>query len=208
MILNREKLFSIPTSDLHDPHPEWNARKSSVIIPLFTRDKKDHIILIKRSSRLLSHPGQLAFPGGLYSEKDQSLQETAMREWEEEIGVSREHLKLIAPYRPTHTLTGFVIFPFFAEYTGSFHFEPCAEEVEKIILLDLEDFWNKPFYAIQSPRSSKYLIYYLDLGEEVLWGATAYLIVQFLRELGAFSRKPLLVKPNLENSPFLDVKKI
>lgn len=208
MTLNRNKLSLIPTSELFDPYPELNAKQSAVIIPLFTKEEKDHLILIKRSSHLPSHAGQLAFPGGMLSTKDQSLQETALREWEEEIGVSRENLKLLAPYRPTHTFTGFVIFPFFAEYTGNFHFQPCPKEVEKIIFLDLEDFWSKPFYAIQSPRNSKYLVYYLDLGEELLWGATAYLIVQFIRELGGFSRKPLLVKPNLEKPPFLDVKKI
>ncbi len=208
MILNQKKLCFIPTSELFDPHPELKAKKSAVIIPIFQKEKKDHIILIKRSSHLPSHPGQLAFPGGVHSKQDLSLEETALREWEEEVGTNRNSLKLIAPYRPTHTFTGFLIFPFFAEYIGNFHFKPCMKEVEKIIFLDLEELWIKPFYAIQSPRNSNYLIYYWDLGEELLWGATAYLIFQFIGELGGFSRKPKLVKPNLENSPFLDVKKI
>lgn len=208
MKLNLERLFSIPTYKLLDPHPELNAKKSAVIIPLFKMENKEYVILIKRSSHLPSHPGQLAFPGGVYSEEDKTLEETAFREWEEELGSNRENLKLIAPYKPTHTFTGFLIFPFFAEYIGDFKFQPNPKEVEKVIFLDLEDFNSKPFYAIQSPRHPNYFIYYLDLGEEVLWGATAYLILEFLKELADFQRKPKLVKKNLETPPFLDVKKL
>ena len=52
-------------------------------------DKKAALILTRRTSRLKNHPGQWALPGGGI-EKGESKEETALRELQEEVGLSNE----------------------------------------------------------------------------------------------------------------------
>lgn len=208
MRIHRSKLLQIPKSELIDPHPEIPAKKSGVIIPLYEKDGKEGVILTKRNSNLRNHPGQISFPGGVHGQEDMSLKETAFREWEEEVGVSREALQFIAPYRPFHTFTGYIIYPFFAQYSGNFQFNINKSEVEELIFLDFESFETLPFYSGVHPRKPDYPIYYLDLGKELLWGATGFILVSFLRELAEFQRTPRSVLLNLLHPPFFDPKVI
>lgn len=206
MKINLLKLSQIPASELNDPHPEIPARKAGILIPIYQKDGKDGVVLTKRNANLRSHPGQISFPGGVGDDTDEDLKATAYREIMEEIGVSDSDLEFIAPYKPFHTFTGYIIYPYLAYYNGNFEFTKNPEEVEKIILLDLESFLTLPFYMAIHPRRPSYPIYYLDLGDDLLWGATGYILVTLLRELCGFERKPKLVSLNLPHPPFLDLR--
>ena len=83
---------------------------SSVLVPFyFTNENKPGIILTKRSEHLKNHPGQISFPGGKFDESDKTLLETALREWEEETGETRETLEIIGSYHSLDTGTGYHI---------------------------------------------------------------------------------------------------
>ncbi|MCB1177217.1 MAG: CoA pyrophosphatase, partial [Leptospiraceae bacterium] len=152
MKVNLQKIIDRFREGYKDPYPELPAKNSAVVIPLYETDEGYGVILTKRSEKLKSHPGQISFPGGVYSEEDKDYIDTAYREWEEELGISSKSLKLIAPYKPVHTFTGYIIHPIVSLYEGDFKFDHSTHEVDKVILLDLEDFINLPFYTIQNPR--------------------------------------------------------
>ncbi|MBM9499866.1 CoA pyrophosphatase [Leptospira sp. 201903071] len=186
---------------------EEKTRASSVILPIYEKTNLlQGIILQKRNSNLKAHPGQISFPGGAHSSDDKNLLETALREWEEEMGESSSVLEVLGEYPGLYTHTGFHISPFIARYNGSFQFRPNPEEVERSILLDLDRLETAPFYSIRIRRSgAKELeIYYFDLEEGLLWGATGRIIVNFLREHAEFDREPIQVEPNLGFPPFFD----
>ncbi len=208
MKINLNKLVEISSVGFSFPQTTKDIKDSGVVIPLFEKESGHGLILTKRNANLRNHPGQISFPGGVHHQEDGSLQETAIREWEEELGVSRNSLQIISAYRPANTFTGYIIYPFVALYTGDFHFHCNESEVEKVILISLEDLNHLPFYTISNPRfPEKEGIYYFDLGDDLLWGATCHILVGFLRELAGFERKPKQVTRNMEGPPFFDPKK-
>ncbi|HNI28666.1 MAG TPA: CoA pyrophosphatase [Leptospiraceae bacterium] len=198
------KLFR-PTPLSHSIHNS-GARDSAVIIPIFEKNGRDLILLTRRSPHLKSHPGQISFPGGVV-EKGESFQDTARREWEEELGSSSDTLEIISEFQPMHTFTGFIIHPIIARYRGDSSFSPNENEVSEILEFDPEDFYSKRFFAIHHRKLDGEFVYYLDI-DHLLWGATCHILVKFLREFADFRRMPKIVEPNLTHPPFLDISKL
>ncbi|XDD46665.1 CoA pyrophosphatase [Leptospira sp. WS39.C2] len=193
-----------------DSIPETSETKSGVIFPLFgTNTTAEGIILTERSKHLKSHPGQISFPGGVMEPSDPNLLVTALREWEEEMGVKQSSLDVLGKLEGLHTRTGFHITPFLAKYNGDFAFSKNVAEVERVILLPFSELWTKPFYAIEIPnREPKHFAYYFDLPDGLLWGATCEMILRFLKDHSSFDRTPQVVKPNLVKPPFFDPKSL
>ncbi len=177
-------------------------------MPFFSHNSEtDGVILTKRSSNLKSHPGQISFPGGTLDKSDSSILDCALREWKEEMGSDPAHLKVHGRWEGYETKTGFHITPFVATYQGNFLFQTDPREVEMTILLPLATLQDVPFFALVVPkRSPEQLIFYFDLPEGLLWGATCDLLVRFLRSYANFNRLPKLVSPNLPQPPFLNPK--
>jgi 8-oxo-dGTP pyrophosphatase MutT (NUDIX family) len=201
------KLIEYAKNNFKNPYPELEVKSSAVVIPLFTTPSgEDGVVLTKRSENLRSHPGQVSFPGGVHSSQDKNFVDTAFREWEEEVGVSQSTLQYISTYKPVHTFTGYIIHPIVARYTGNFQFSINPKEVDELILLDLDSFLTHPFYTIPNPRfPAKEGVYYLSMDKHLLWGATCYILVHFLRDFADFIRQPTLVSANLNKPPFLDI---
>ena len=87
--------------------------KSAVLILIKPTYSSYNIIVTERSSRLKHHRGEMSFPGGRLDLKiDKSLQDTALRETYEEIGINQDKIKIIGRLDDLPTLTGFVIRPY------------------------------------------------------------------------------------------------
>ena len=71
-----------------------------------------NLIFTERALHLRHHPGQISFPGGRYESSDLSLQQTALRETEEEIGILPCQVSLFGSMPELPTISGFVITPF------------------------------------------------------------------------------------------------
>ena len=67
---------------------EKQAKKSAVMILLFHEDEKLKVVFIRRGMYVGIHAGQIAFPGGRFEDSDVTVENTAFREIEEEIGVT------------------------------------------------------------------------------------------------------------------------
>ena len=85
-------IYSVKNAgDKERPDDKYN--KASVLV-LFINDdikKNSSILMIKRRDNLRKHAGQIAFPGGKKEKEDLNLEETAIRETEDEINVSKEY---------------------------------------------------------------------------------------------------------------------
>lgn len=185
--------------------PSDGLKLSSVILPFyFTGDNHVGILLTKRSEHLKSHAGQISFPGGKFDEADKTLIETALREWEEETGETRDTLEVVGSYHTLNTGTGYHITPFISIYRGNFNFNLSKHEVDFMIHMELEDLLHLPFYSIEwgNHPSGRVHIYYFDLPQGLLWGATCHILFHFLKEFCGFNRKPEMVKANLNSAPF------
>jgi 8-oxo-dGTP pyrophosphatase MutT (NUDIX family) len=205
--LNLDALTSLYPNGLDPPLPNSKSKPASVLIPIFRDTKgRDCVVLTKRSEHLKNHPGQISFPGGVQSGSE-TLLDTALREWEEEVGESKETIKPLGSFGEFNTFTGFIIVPFLGIYTGNFNFKPNAGEVARMILLNLDAFNQDPFYEMENPRSPGKRVYYLELDKDILWGATASILVDLLIQFGSFHRQGIKIYSNLNKSPYFDPSK-
>ena len=90
-------------------------RAAAVLVGIVPDPTGARVILTKRASHLKHHPGQIAFPGGKQEAGDVSLEETALREAQEEIGLPAARVRLLGRLPPHKTVTGFQMTPILAE---------------------------------------------------------------------------------------------
>src|SRR5256885_2799629 len=77
---------------------------AAVLLPLVDGPEAS-IVFTKRTDDLPRHPGEISFPGGMRHDDDSDLLATALRETEEELGLSRELVDVLGPLEPLPTDT-------------------------------------------------------------------------------------------------------
>lgn len=179
-----------------NPKPLEQRYHSSVMVLLFQMDGQLHFIFTKRADTLKRQPGDICFPGGRQEGEETPL-ETALRETEEELGISREHIDILGQSDYMITASGTIIFPFLGYITG-IGLEDLrynTDEVSEIFTVPLQFFQNTlpeihylsfqadfsedfPFdkivngknYPFSTPKIPEYFYDYNGL---VIWGITA-----------------------------------
>ncbi|TPX47116.1 hypothetical protein SeMB42_g02179 [Synchytrium endobioticum] len=86
------------SSDYYTGH-----RRAAILVGIFVcpDDNQIHVLLTKRTSRLRSHAGEIACPGGRWEHGDESLVNTALRETHEEIGLEPAEVKVLKELHPS-----------------------------------------------------------------------------------------------------------
>jgi len=174
----------IPSARLRefDPIPE-TARKSAVMILLFERNNNVNTLLILRPAYEGVHSSQISFPGGSYNDEDMTLENTALRETEEETGVDRNKIKIIGSLTELYIPpSNFLVKPFigFTEDLGQLI--PDKTEVERIFEVDISDLVgdkNIKTKKIRIRNGQEFETPYYDVSGETVWGATAMIIREF-----------------------------
>ena len=101
------------------PVPEsW--RSAAVLMPLVRRESGMTVLLTQRTDDMPSHAGQIAFPGGRQQADDADAVATALRETEEEVGLTRSFVEVIGPVDLYRTGTGYEITPIVGIVTPGF----------------------------------------------------------------------------------------
>ena len=82
-------------------------RAAAVLVAVQDWGAGPRLILTKRSSHLIHHPGQIAFPGGKVEAHDANPSAAAMREAQEEIGLMPSQVQVLGALPSHETVTGF-----------------------------------------------------------------------------------------------------
>ncbi|MEE8350855.1 MAG: CoA pyrophosphatase [Rhodospirillales bacterium] len=165
--------------------PENNLTPAAVLVPLVTRPGGLTTLLTQRTEHLLHHAGQISFPGGHVDPGDDTPEDTALRETEEEVGLSRAHIKTIGRLNQYVTRTGFSITPVVAMVTPPFDVTPDASEVDEVFEVPL-DFLLDPANHQRHNREFKGQIrqfYAMPYEDYYIWGATAGMLVNLYEVL-------------------------
>ena len=93
------------------PKPIMKYLPSAVMLLLFNIDGEIHLLFTKRSENLLHQPGDTSFPGGR-GENDETPLQTALRETQEELGISPDNITVLGCMDFVLTTFGVVIMPF------------------------------------------------------------------------------------------------
>ena len=158
--------------------PNRKLRPAGVLICLAWQQGAWHVYLTKRSSALKHHPGQIAFPGGKQDAIDTTIDDTALREAEEEIGLPRGHVSILG-HLPTHeTVTGFEMTPVVAQLDADFDVVAETGEVEEVFTVPLAHVLEAQNFSVQSRRwQGRQRAYYaVPYGPYYIWGATALIL--------------------------------
>ncbi len=114
-----------------------SARNASVLLPLFEQNDEMYIAFIRRASSLRAHSGEIAFPGGAMDASDVSPIVTALREAQEEIGLTPSRVEVLGVMPPVFTVvSNFLITPVVAYLpSGPGSLQLQESEVAEIIFL-------------------------------------------------------------------------
>lgn len=172
-----------PSSDFdlnaNAPNPS-ELRPAAVLIALRPSAGDWQVIFTRRPRSMKHHPGQIAFPGGKVDPTDASKQDAALRESEEEIGLSREDVRILDRLPDHRTVTNFIVTPFVATIPENFVPVAEPEEVEEIFEVPLSHFLNAGSFRIESRnwRGKRRRFYVVPFGPYYIWGATARMLRQ------------------------------
>jgi 8-oxo-dGTP pyrophosphatase MutT (NUDIX family) len=165
-----------------DVHGRTDA---AVLVPLYMRDGELHAVLTRRPDSMRRHAGEVSFPGGRQDDGE-DLQTTALREAEEEVGLPRTDVELLGALTPVPTLaTGYAIYPFVGLIEPGMEWIVSPLEVEEVIEPSLAalraGFDRQRIVRRGIPlRSDVYIV-----GDAFIWGATARMLSDLLKRLGA-----------------------
>ena len=163
-------------------------RHAAVLIPRFKAHDEYRVLFTKRTNRVEEHKGQISFPGGAVDDGDASLQETALREAYEEIGLRKEDVVVLGQTDDTLTLaSNFVIHPFVGLIPHPYRFRINGEEVKRLIEVPLRVFLVENsadrMDDVQYGGNTYHSLVFPYDGE-VIWGATARIMENFVEILG------------------------
>jgi 8-oxo-dGTP pyrophosphatase MutT (NUDIX family) len=152
-------------------------RRSAVLIPLFKASSEYKILFTKRTDRVEAHKGQISFPGGRVEEEDGSPLETALREADEEIGLSRKDVTVLGRMDDARTVSSnYIVYPFVGLIPYPYEFKTSVEEVKELLEVPFQIFLSGDSADESYPVTYEGVTYqnlaYRYKGE-VIWGATA-----------------------------------
>jgi len=150
-----------------------NLRASAVLIPLFCNQGQYHVLLTERSEEVNFHKGQVCFPGGTREPSDASLLQTALREAEEEIGLTAQDVEILGEFDDSVTLTSnYVISPFVAFIPHPYPFKADDREIKEIFSVPLSFLMDEANFRQDSCE--------YEYDGHIIWGATAGILKQFI----------------------------
>ena len=174
----------------HCPKPVLTPglRPAAVIVPIQDRAGEHFLTLIERAAKLSSHAGEIAFPGGNITDEDQGALNAALRELEEEIGISRETVEIIGQLDQVVVASRYLVTPFVGMLLSPFNFRPNAEEVSTVLSVPVSALMERDcFTAVPRTDGRPGFIYHFRYGTFDIWGATAKILKQLL-EIGYAQR--------------------
>ena len=159
--------------------------RAGVLIPLLLRDTGVELLFTRRTDTVLTHKGQISFPGGQQEEHDVETVETALRESYEEIGLEPSSVTVLGELDDVFTsVSGFVITPVVGVVDGSVHdLRPAPDEVKSLLLVPLTTLLQPEVHTTETRafEGQRYRIHYYTVGDDVIWGATGRIVYQFLK---------------------------
>ena len=154
-------------------------KHAAVAITLTEIDGEAGFVLTKRSYRLRAHGGQWALPGGRVDEGE-TTSGAALREIQEEIGVSLSSDTVIGALDDYPTRSGYLVRPLIIWAGADIAFEPNPDEVDSVHVIPLSVFSNEGILEIDSiPESDRPLIRLWISDDTSIHAPTAAVLWQF-----------------------------
>ena len=153
------------------------ATDAAVLVPIYLEQGELHAVFTRRRDDLRRHAGEISFPGGRRDPGDADLMATALREAEEEVGLSPTAVEVSGALQPTPTIaTGYAVYPFVGVIEAGMAWTLSPLEVAEVIELPLSTlragYGRRRLVRRGLPiRTDTYVV-----GDHLIWGATARIL--------------------------------
>ncbi len=200
-----------PTAQLRmAPHPRPGDKlyhevadtclRAGVLVLLYPYDGRLFVLLTRRTDRVLHHRAQISFPGGR-QERCEDLCSAAIREAEEEVGISPPGYQVLGELTPLFIPpSNYCIFPFVAYAGRRLDFVLSDQEVAEILevplthLTDPENFHRETWTI----RGREVSVPFFRFNQDKIWGATAMVLAELLALLADVDRAAGLMRGQRE----------
>jgi len=157
--------------------------KAAVLALFYPSEGSTHLVFIKRNEYDGPHSAQVSFPGGACEPKDKTMEDTALRETREELGV-KGRIEILGALTPLHIpVSNFMVYPYVGCLMKAPIFHPDPVEVQYVIeapLVALLDPVNSGSETLKHHGKSMKVPFY-SLRNEKIWGATAMMLSEVLQ---------------------------
>jgi len=162
--------------------PPQLHRQGGVLLLLYPCACRLCFVLTRRTEKVLTHRGQISFPGGAQEPGDISLAHTALREAEEELGISladAEPLGALTSYYIART--NYDIHPLVVYLPRHPVFHPNTDEVAELLEIPIEHLLDKSRLREEEwiLRGNRVIVPFWWLGGHKVWGATGTVLAEF-----------------------------
>jgi len=182
----QEKMFPFNRQNRSLPSAETieKAKKAAVCLLLYEKEASWHFVLIKRTTYEGVHSGQMAFPGGRVEDEDGSMEVTALRETEEEVGIDRKKIEVLGKLSPVYIPPSNTwVQPVVAYLSYVPTFKAQETEVAQIVevpLLVLADPNIQKQEMVMVAKGTSVKVPCFQIDQHIVWGATAIMLSEWL----------------------------
>jgi 8-oxo-dGTP pyrophosphatase MutT (NUDIX family) len=156
---------------------------AAVLIPIYRDNGEYYIVFTRRTHKVSTHKGQISFPGGARDPDDASMQDTALRECTEEVGIACNAVDILGELDDFAThVSYFLISPYVGLIPWPYEFTLSESETAEIIRVPISALLDETCMSEGNEIVGDKLVpacFYTYNGN-VIWGATARILKQFL----------------------------
>jgi len=168
--------------DFRGSPPVEDLPKAAVLLAV-TEQENPELIFTLRSNKVSSHKGEVAFPGGKVEEVDKSLQDTALREAEEEIGLDKNTVQVLGSLDTTVSRFGISVTPFVGIIPPNPVLNESSSEIESYFKVPISYFIDDKRHRNDKVTKDGGETFYMPAykyNNYIIWGLTAMITVNFL----------------------------
>ncbi len=156
---------------------------AAVLIALRDGPEGLEMVLTRRREHLKHHAGQVSFPGGRIDATDASVEAAALREAHEEVGLEPHRVRIVGRLSRFPTITGYLVTPVVGFLDAGHELVANPDEVAEVFGVPLAFLMDRANVERSSRRIGgvRVPMYRFEFGGQVIWGATAHMIMAFNR---------------------------
>jgi len=178
-----EDLFTADDLEKQALASQQPLKPAAVLLLVVNHPGAPAVLFTQRTAHLSDHAGQISFPGGRCDEADCTPERTALREAEEEVGITAERVQLLGRLPEYRTSTGFSVTPVVGWAEPPLEYRPDPHEVADVFEVPLAFLLDVRNHRYESAFFKGRMRHYwaMPYGERFIWGATAGMLVTFHR---------------------------
>ena len=168
-------------SEVTFPNTQETARPAAVLILLFPFEDEIQFFLTKRTEDVEHHKGQISLPGGI-RENNESLNETALRETKEEVGIDSTKIIISGSLTPFFIpVTGYIVHPFIGWCKEKPSTKIHDVEVNQLFSVSITELMDEKTLKAEKWNIREYdaIVPYYNFEKCKVWGATAAILSEF-----------------------------